>query len=133
MHALDYQIGMIIGSESSCNRDDDWIKTNDIDSLPRGRDQPFYMILPDSRSKGEKNIRYVAEELLLKADMEHLFQNPLLDLFLKKDEKKQASLIDSRTTEDGARIYSSLAENGPAEEEERNRGCWLVHDIRPWD
>jgi hemimethylated DNA binding protein len=131
MHALDYQIGMIIGRESSCNQDDDWIKMNDIDALPRGRDQPFYMILPDSRSEGEKTIRYVAEDLLLKADMEHLFENPLLDLFLKKDEKKPASLIDSRTTEDGAQIHSSLTDRAP--EEDKNRGCWLVHDIRLWD
>jgi hemimethylated DNA binding protein len=115
MHALDYQIGMIICRESSCNQDDDWIKMNDIDALPRGRDQPFYMILPDSRSEGEKNIRYVAEDLLLKADMEHLFENPLVELFLKKEEEKPASLTDR------------------APYEENSRGCWLVHDISRWD
>jgi|Transcript_48599 hemimethylated DNA binding protein len=113
MHALDYQIGMVIGRDSSCEMDENWIEENGIDALPRGRMQPFYMLLPDARSANPNEIRYVAEDLLLKADMDHLFQNPLKETFLGKADDAKAE-EDTRS----------------AQEKE---GCWLIHDIRPWD
>jgi hemimethylated DNA binding protein len=119
MNALDYDIGMIIGRESACSMDEAWIEEHGIDDLPRGRDQPFYTVLPDSRSEIGSNIRYLAEDVLIKAKMEHLFQNPMLDLFLRKDD-------DERREEDEE---SQSSEEGPGD----TAGCWLVHDVKPWD
>jgi len=119
MDARDYQIGMIVGRESFCSMGEDWIEKNNIDALPRGREQHFYMLLPDSRSAAPHAIRYVAEDLLLKADMEHLFQHPLRGIFLEK-EKPESSLRDDQTEND-------------VRNPQGKAGCWLIHDIRPWD
>ncbi|KAF8445612.1 YccV-like-domain-containing protein [Boletus edulis BED1] len=50
-------IGYIYGWEPSCMAPEGWITSMNIDSLPRGRHQPFYNILTQSGS-----VRYVAEE-----------------------------------------------------------------------
>jgi len=121
MHALDYQIGMIIGSDPSYNMPDEWPEECDINALPRGREQPFYMVLPDSRGTAGDVIRYVAEDLLLECKMEHLFQHPLKDTFVKKKE----------TTSETAPLEGDS--DAPNPQNLQTAGCWLVHDIRPWD
>lgn len=121
MHVQDYQIGMIIGREPFCKMDDGWIEEHGIDELPRGRLQPFYMVLPDSRSENPSKIQYVAEDLLLKADVEHLFQHPLKESFLGKD--VQERLPREARSEVKGDIRNS----------QENTGCWLIHDVRNWD
>jgi hemimethylated DNA binding protein len=133
MNAQDYDIGMIIGREASCTMDEEWIKENGIDDLPRGRNQPFYMVLPDSRSKVGDGIRYLAEDVLLECKMEHLFENPLLDLFLPK-EKQAALMLERLASEDKQmQVDNQHTDDASSSDPQDWAGCWLVHDITPWD
>ncbi|KAF2198990.1 YccV-like-domain-containing protein [Delitschia confertaspora ATCC 74209] len=49
--------GVITGWDPSCIMGEDWIRSMDVDGLPRGRHQSFYHVLVC-----DKSIRYVAEE-----------------------------------------------------------------------
>ncbi|KAF9225477.1 YccV-like-domain-containing protein [Gyrodon lividus] len=56
-HAKYEYIGYIHGWEPSCTASEHWISSMNVDSLRRGRHQPFYHIFTQSGS-----LRYVAEE-----------------------------------------------------------------------
>ncbi|KAH7886095.1 YccV-like-domain-containing protein [Phlebopus sp. FC_14] len=56
-HAKYDYIGYIYGWEPSCMASESWITSMNVDSLPRGRHQPFYHVLTQYGSA-----RYVAEE-----------------------------------------------------------------------
>ncbi|KAI3391976.1 hypothetical protein diail_6382 [Diaporthe ilicicola] len=49
--------GFIVGWDERCEQGPEWIARMQVDNLPRGRDQPFYNIVAEDKSR-----RYVAEE-----------------------------------------------------------------------
>jgi len=49
--------GVVIGWDARCAADDRWIAQMGVDTLVRGRHQPFYNVIVD-----DKTVRYVAEE-----------------------------------------------------------------------
>ncbi|KAF8807836.1 hypothetical protein BYT27DRAFT_7139292 [Phlegmacium glaucopus] len=57
VHARYKYVGFIYGWDVNCDASEDWMGHMTIDSLPRGRNQPFYNVFSDNGSK-----RYVAEE-----------------------------------------------------------------------
>eukprot|EP01099_Mayorella_cantabrigiensis_P003529 TRINITY_DN2697_c0_g2_i2.p1 TRINITY_DN2697_c0_g2~~TRINITY_DN2697_c0_g2_i2.p1 ORF type:complete len:175 (-),score=40.34 TRINITY_DN2697_c0_g2_i2:245-769(-) len=61
--------GVIYGYDTECKLSEDWIIQMQVDSLPRGRSQPFYHVLVDERYR-EDMATYVAEENILVADDE---------------------------------------------------------------
>ena len=54
--------GVIIAWDDRCQQPDEWCELMDVDSLPRGRDQPFYSVLVDSRDRPGAQVTYVAQE-----------------------------------------------------------------------
>ncbi|KAL4070645.1 YccV-like-domain-containing protein [Scleroderma citrinum] len=61
-HAKYNYIGYVYGWDPVCDASDDWIESMVVDSLSRGRQQPFYHTFADVGS-----IRYVAEENIVPA------------------------------------------------------------------
>ncbi|KAK0308870.1 hypothetical protein LTR01_004750 [Friedmanniomyces endolithicus] len=49
--------GVVVGWDTKCAADPRWMEQMQVDSLPRGREQPFYNVLAD-----DKTVRYVADE-----------------------------------------------------------------------
>ncbi|KAK0928878.1 hypothetical protein LTR91_004058 [Friedmanniomyces endolithicus] len=49
--------GVVVGWDTRCAADPRWMEQMQVDSLPRGREQPFYNVLAD-----DKSVRYVADE-----------------------------------------------------------------------
>jgi len=49
--------GAIFGWTNECREGEDWIAKNGVETLPRGRKQPFYHVLVE-----DGTVRYVAEE-----------------------------------------------------------------------
>ncbi|KAK0198869.1 hypothetical protein F5146DRAFT_1021313 [Armillaria mellea] len=56
-HRTRKYICCIHGWDSTCKKDEDWIKEMNIDSLPRGRNQPFYLCFSQDGLE-----RYVSED-----------------------------------------------------------------------
>ncbi|KAG1754890.1 YccV-like-domain-containing protein [Suillus paluster] len=56
-HAAHRYVGYIYGWDASCVATEDWVREMGVDSLPRGRHQPFYHALTQNGSS-----RYVAED-----------------------------------------------------------------------
>ncbi|KAG8717550.1 hypothetical protein FRC09_014101 [Ceratobasidium sp. 395] len=56
-HARYNYVGVILGWDSECAATEQWIREAEVDTLPRGRMQPFYNVLAADGSS-----RYVAEE-----------------------------------------------------------------------
>lgn len=48
----------IIGWDPQCHMGEDWIRSMNVDGLPRGRHQPFYHVMVAD----DESTRYVAEE-----------------------------------------------------------------------
>ncbi|TFK36986.1 hypothetical protein BDQ12DRAFT_736713 [Crucibulum laeve] len=60
-------IGCIIGWDENCTATYEWIQQMKVDTLPRGREQPFYNVLSVDGSQ-----RYVAEENISPIELEEL-------------------------------------------------------------
>ncbi|KAF8560056.1 YccV-like-domain-containing protein [Imleria badia] len=73
-HARYEYIGYIYGWEPSCMASGGWIASMNVDSLPRGRHQPFYHIFTQSGS-----VRYVAEENIKPATLKPYAYRQLLE------------------------------------------------------
>jgi F-box protein 21 len=72
-HGAHGYVGYVYGWDPSCAAAEDWIREMDVDSLSRGRHQPFYHALTQSGS-----LRYVAEDnirttYLESADVRRIF------------------------------------------------------------
>lgn len=65
-------IGVIIGWDSICSAEEDWIVSMGVDTLARGRTQPFYEVLVDAdhwgSSGGGAGTSYVAQQNVLWTD-----------------------------------------------------------------
>lgn len=55
--------GVVTGWDVACDAGEEWIMNQDVDGLPRGRDQAFYHVLVC-----DKSVRYVAEENIRSVD-----------------------------------------------------------------
>ena len=56
--------GVVCGVDPRCGESDAWAAQAGVDALPRGREQPFYVVLPDANQLGSAAVLYCAEELL---------------------------------------------------------------------
>lgn len=54
-HRRYHYVGVIMGVDATCEAEEDWIRSMRIDSLPRGRNQPFFNVAVEDGST-----RYVA-------------------------------------------------------------------------
>jgi hemimethylated DNA binding protein len=68
--------GVVVGWDSECRQSDEWCRTMRVDELPKGRAQPFYAVLVDTRDRpGMPQIQYVAQERLKGIDLQ-LIEHP---------------------------------------------------------
>jgi hemimethylated DNA binding protein len=56
--------GVVCGIEPRCGESDAWAAEAGVEALPRGREQPFYLVLPDVDALGVAAVLYCAEEAL---------------------------------------------------------------------
>jgi hemimethylated DNA binding protein len=56
--------GVVCGVDPRCGESDAWAAEAGVDALSRGREQPFYVVLPDANQLGVAAVLYCAEELL---------------------------------------------------------------------
>jgi hemimethylated DNA binding protein len=58
--------GAVAGCEPVCSETEEWAAQAGVNELPRGREQPFYVVLPDPVALGgSAEVLYVAEDSLL--------------------------------------------------------------------
>jgi len=57
--------GVVCGMDPLCCESDEWAAAVGVDSLPRGRNQPFYQVLVDIQEEPSVMVTYVAEENLV--------------------------------------------------------------------
>ena len=78
--------GVIVGSDSSCMQSEAWIRANGVSTLRKGRAQPFYHVLADTRDRPGSSIYYVAHENVLIDTPSEALRHPLLgDFFVGFD------------------------------------------------
>lgn len=118
--------GVIVGYDEKCLQDDDWIERMGVDKLERGRDQPFYHVLVDSRDRPGDQITYVAQENVERpsgAAAMRGFPEPILHQVVPK-----LLLADSFDPQMGGYAprpeLRTLYPRGVA-------GCWLVDSVMP--
>lgn len=88
-------VGVVVGWDDVCRRPEEWCQLMGVDALPRGRAQPFYLVLVasaganasddapvDLESFGDLQISYVAQDLIQprdpRAPVDHPQQTPLV-------------------------------------------------------
>lgn len=69
-HQTDGHHGIVVGWDLDCQQSDEWCEDMGIDALPRGRAQPFYHVIPDTRDRPDPQLMYLPEEMLLRADIQ---------------------------------------------------------------
>jgi hemimethylated DNA binding protein len=57
--------GVVCGVDPRCGESDAWAAEVGVDALARGREQPYYVVLPDANQLGVAAVLYCAEELLV--------------------------------------------------------------------
>ncbi|KAG1757181.1 YccV-like-domain-containing protein [Suillus lakei] len=117
-HAAHGYVGYIYGWDPSCAATEDWIREMGVDSLSRGRHQPFYHALTQSGSS-----RYVAEDnirttCLEPADVRRIFI----------DAPEAGRYFEDLTQVDGrARFLLSPELNAAYPDDEAFGDQWLKH------
>ena len=71
--------GVVVGRDAECLQNEAWIRSNGIDALKRGRKQPFYYVLADTRDRPGAPVNYVAHEHLIGDTPPEPLKHPLLD------------------------------------------------------
>ena len=79
-HTRSHYRGVILALDKKCEASDDWVSAMAVDSLSRGRLQPFYSVLVDVNDKGpDAQICYVAQENLSPSGHGDSVEHPLVD------------------------------------------------------
>jgi len=125
-------VGVVVGWDDACQRPQEWCQLMGVDSLPRGRAQPFYEVLVASGAQAEvaqmedTETTYVPEDLLQTraplSPVEPADQTPLtLPSFLFSGK------VDEETgTWEPTPFLRSLCPQGV-------EGCWMVESVMPDD
>ena len=88
-------VGLVRTVDEVCQKSEDWIASNNVDKLPRGRKQPFYLSLVDARYRRSGAETYVAEE-----NIEQIFpgtgdfQHPRLNEFFAHFDPETSTYIE---------------------------------------
>ena len=116
--------GVVVGHDPSCLQSEAWCAQMGVDTLPRGRLQPFYHILVDRRDREGGQITYVAEENVALPPTDGAFavepvQHPMVPELLRP-----------------ASFDAERGEYEPNDElralyPQRMQGCWMVDAVKP--
>ena len=108
--------GVIAGWDSRCRQPETWCRANDVDSLPMGRDQPFYHVLVDNN-----RYAYVAQEHVECTGVEPITHKSFDEYFSGEvtDEADEARRTYVPTREAREQYPLGL------------EGCWLVNRVFP--
>jgi len=89
LHKKNGYRGVIFKADCKCRMDDSWIQMMGVDSLERGRNQPFYHCLADCHDRPGAQTTYVAEDNVSPAGDAFPVDHPWMDsLFIAVPELK---------------------------------------------
>ena len=127
VHARSGFRGLIVGFDDTCRQTEEWMEAKGVDSLSRGRNQPFYHILVDERdvqSAVKQQIGYVAEEEVVRASPEGEFPSEPLR------HRLVASLMVSDSYDEQRCRYEPLPQLRLMYPPNVD-GCWMVDAVMP--
>ena len=100
-HSRNHYRGVILALDQKCEASEEWMNTMGVDSLLRGRRQPFYSVLVDVNDRGpDPQICYVAQENLYPSEHGDIVEHPLVTRLFQPCIEELASpiLVDSGPT-----------------------------------
>ena len=111
--------GVIVGYDRRCSATDEWIEAMGVDTLPGGREQPFYHVLVDVRDRPGAQMTYVAQENIeLDAPPEPLQHPKSADLLVASSFDAERGTFEPKAT------LRALYPRGVD-------GCWMVDGVMP--
>jgi len=108
------QSGVVVGWDTECTRSEEWCQAVNVDALPHGRAQPFYIVLTGRR---EAPYLYVAQDDIVQASL-CTIEHPDFD-------RDFSGAADEATATWQPRPF--LRQQYPRGLE----GCWLVDHVIP--
>ena len=86
LHSAYNYRGVVVARDPECTMSEGWMRANGVDALKRGRKQPFYQVLPDTRDRPGAPVNYVAHEHLIPDTPPEPLKHPLIsELFARFD------------------------------------------------
>ncbi|EFN57417.1 hypothetical protein CHLNCDRAFT_18065, partial [Chlorella variabilis] len=95
VHARYNYRGVIVGYDPICCAPDEWCQMMRVDSLPLGRNQPFYEVLVDERDRPGAQSCYVAQENVMPMRAPREVRHPLVPHFFSAFSPEEGGYVPS--------------------------------------
>ena len=123
--------GVIIGYDPVCMMPSDWIAQMGVDKLDRGRAQPFYHVLVDTRDRPDEQVTYVAEENVELPVSESLFKGKPPAAGMAVDAVEHPLVRRYLTSLDTARGVYEPVDALKSLYPPNVAGCWMTDVVMP--
>jgi hemimethylated DNA binding protein len=126
--------GVVLRHDEYCQMSEEWMVENDIDKLPKGRNQRFYAVLFNQKDKLE--IQYVAEDSFVPVKLKEAITHPLISLVLGSFsfDAQSGTYIPQTKTDDKASGKPSVAGlfgvTRKTSQKSSSKLSWMVTDIK---